>query len=310
MKAIHCVSINPSIDVSNQCNNIHATHKIRLKEQSIYPGGGAVNVARVIQLLGGHPELTYIAGGETGEILSSSIKPMGIPSTCISTDVNTRIAFNVLDQTSGLEYRFIPKGLALPKDTIDTVVNQLASVSPEYLVLSGSLPAKTPADIYARIASNATSKGVRVCLDCSGEALAVALHSKTVFLAKPSLSELSQLAGEELDRSSAIEFALSLIQSGSATHLAVSMGQQGSFMASKSGVLYSAAVKVPVRSAVGAGDSFLAAIVHQLAAGGSIGDALCWGTAAGAAAVTTKGTTLCEPKVIHQVLPNVEISHL
>jgi 6-phosphofructokinase 2 len=47
---------------------------------------------------------------------------------------------------------------------------------------------------------------------------------------------------------------------------------------------------VPTRGAVGAGDSFLAAMVLQLARGESPREAFAWGIAAGAAAVMRPGT--------------------
>jgi len=50
------------------------------------------------------------------------------------------------------------------------------------------------------------------------------------------------------------------------------------------------AVPVPFRSAVGAGDSFLAALVLSLAQGKSDRAALAWAVAAGTAAVVCAGT--------------------
>ena len=51
-----------------------------------------------------------------------------------------------------------------------------------------------------------------------------------------------------------------------------------------------AALPCDVRSAVGAGDSFTAAMTLALARGDSLQDALAWGVAAGTAAVVCAGT--------------------
>ena len=67
---------------------------------------------------------------------------------------------------------------------------------------------------------------------------------------------------------------------------------------------------MPVRSAVGAGDSFLAAVVHRLTCDDTMENALRWGMAAGAAAVTTNGTMLCEPNVLIRLLPTVIITRI
>ena len=49
-------------------------------------------------------------------------------------------------------------------------------------------------------------------------------------------------------------------------------------------------LEVPVKGAVGAGDSFLAAMVLRLAQGEAPREAFAWGMAAGAAAVMQPGT--------------------
>ena len=45
------------------------THKVRLTKSSYEPGGGGINVARVIATLGGDVEALSLAGGEMGAFL-------------------------------------------------------------------------------------------------------------------------------------------------------------------------------------------------------------------------------------------------
>ncbi|WP_443018374.1 PfkB family carbohydrate kinase [Sphingobium sp. Ant17] len=71
------------------------------------------------------------------------------------------------------------------------------------------------------------------------------------------------------------------------------MGHEGGLLAQRSGVLWLPAVPVEAKSAVGAGDSFLAAMTFALACGRDPVDAFRYGIAAGAAAVLTPGTDLC-----------------
>ena len=52
--------------------------------------------------------------------------------------------------------------------------------------------------------------------------------------------------------------------------------------------------QVPVKSATGAGDSFLAAMTVRLAAGDAPEAAFLYGMAAGAATALTPGTSLCK----------------
>jgi 6-phosphofructokinase 2 len=64
-------------------------------------------------------------------------------------------------------------------------------------------------------------------------------------------------------------------------------------VASGEGVFRITAPRVEIRSAVGAGDSFLAAMTVALFEGRDAADAALFATAAGAAAVLSSGTLLC-----------------
>jgi len=72
----------------------------------------------------------------------------------------------------------------------------------------------------------------------------------------------------------------------------VTMGHEGALLANKDGVLRLPSLDVPTASAVGAGDSFLAAMIYALASGRDVREAFRFGIAGGAAAVLTPGSGL------------------
>jgi 6-phosphofructokinase 2 len=74
------------------------------------------------------------------------------------------------------------------------------------------------------------------------------------------------------------------------------MGSHGAFLVSKHSTLRLPAFLVKLQSAVGAGDSFVGAMVYYLARGFDIETAFRFGVAAGAAAVMTPGDELCKPE--------------
>jgi 6-phosphofructokinase 2 len=90
--------------------------------------------------------------------------------------------------------------------------------------------------------------------------------------------------------------------------VALTLGEQGALVATASGVLRSPALPVPLVSAVGAGDSFLAGLVWALERGSDLETALRYGVAAGAAAVTRAGTMLAAPADIVRLVAKVEVS--
>ena len=63
-------------------------------------------------------------------------------------------------------------------------------------------------------------------------------------------------------------------------------------------------------SQVGAGDSFLAAMVCDLAGGAGLGEAFRTGIAAGSAALLAPGTQLCRPLDVKELRTHVHIDRV
>jgi len=293
MKKTLSVSLNPAIDVSCTAENIRPTVKIRTHDQVNDPGGCGVNVARVIERLGGKPDLLYLAGGVTGAMLQEIIGELSVTGHPIRASGATRISYTVRDLERGLEYRFIPEGPEIMDAEFEQALNLAYELEYEYIVLTGSLPKNAPLDAYAQFTKIAVERGAKVILDSSGPALSSALSHGGIHLAKPSLEELEQLVGRRLDRDQAGAEAMKIINRGSCENIVVSLGADGAILARKSGYFHASAPKVKAGSAVGAGDSFVAAMVFSLANGISVEEAFHLGIAAGSAAVITAGTQLC-----------------
>ena len=287
------VSLNPAVDISCTAEAVEPTIKVRTSNQVEDPGGCGVNVARVIATLGGRPELLYLAGGATGALLREILGSLPVKQHRVVSSASTRISYTVRDLKQGLEYRFIPEGPAIKRNEFQQVLDIVEQMDFDYIVTTGSLPKHAPQDAYAQIAQIAARKGARVILDSSGRALSETLEQASVFLIKPSLEEMEQLIGKPLDPEQAGEEALKIVRRGSAENIVVSMGAQGALLAMTSGVSFGSAPSVTPGSAVGAGDSFVAAMTFALANDIEIEEAFHLGIAAGSAAVMTTGTQLC-----------------
>jgi 6-phosphofructokinase 2 len=135
--------------------------------------------------------------------------------------------------------------------------------------------------------------GSRVIVDTSGEALCAAARAG-VYLLKPNMRELGQLAGRDIEGESAQEsVARRLIEKGWAEVVVVSLGAAGALLVTADEVTRLRAPTVSIRSKIGAGDSMVAGIVLSLARGKAVQEAARFGVAAGSAAVMTPGTELC-----------------
>jgi 6-phosphofructokinase 2 len=294
MKSIVTLTLNPSIDGASEADAVRPIHKVRTTNERYDPGGGGVNVARVIQELGGQATAIYLAGGPTGALLDELLDSRGIARRRIDIADQTRVSHAIFERSSGYEYRFTPEGPQVREEEWRAALAALEDVTCDYLVASGSLPRGVPAGFYVEVGRIAARKGARFVVDTSGEALRASLQAGGLHLVKPSLGELETAVGRRLrepgDEDGA---AMDLVERGASEIVAVTMGHEGAFLAHRGGTLHLAAPDVVVQSAVGAGDSFLAALVLRLAEGLAIEDAFRWAVAAGTAAVLTPGTELC-----------------
>lgn len=306
MTSILTVTLNPALDVSGDTEVIRATRKCRTVKVRYDPGGGGINVARVIKTLGGAAETLFLAGGETGDLLDRLLEERGIRRQRIPVPGLTRIGFMVRESSTGLEYRFVPEGPAVTAKAIESCLEAVARHDGGYVVASGSLPAGAPPDIYAQMAKLAAARGARFVLDSSGAGLSVTLERARVHLVKPSIGELEQMVGEKLDLEGARRAAADIVARGSADIVAVTLGADGAIVADSEGAEFMPTVLVRVRSAVGAGDSFVAAMTFALSQGRPVRDAFRFGIAAGAAAAMTPGTELCLRDDVMQLYSEME----
>lgn len=311
MTAIATLTLNPTIDGSSEAEIVRHTHKIRTSNERFDPGGGGINVARVLTRLGSDVEAVYLAGGVTGPVLGGLLDRAGVPRRCVEIAGDTRISLAVHERETGKEYRFVPAGPELTFEERQQCLDAVSRLTCSWLVASGSLPRGVPDDFYTEIIDIAQTRNMRLVLDTSGPALKAALAHGGVYLVKPSLGEMEQLVGTPLrDPERIIAEARRVVDTGGAEIIAVTMGHQGAVLAHAGGVLTLPALAVEVRSAVGAGDSFVAAMTHGLAMGRSVEDAFRLGIAAGTAAVMTPGTDLCHREDIERLAGQVGVSGL
>jgi 6-phosphofructokinase 2 len=254
-----------------------------------------VNVARVVQRLGGHALAVYTAGGAIGEAYRRLIESERVPTLVVPIQGSTRQNFTVDETATGEQFRFVLEGPELSDAEWRACLALVAGSIPVggYVVASGSLPPGVPEDFYARVARLSREREARCIVDASGPALAEAL-AEGVFMIKPSRRELGLHVGAVLDtEQSQVEAASALVADGSAEYVALTLGDAGAVLAARSGVLRLAVPAVRVVSTVGAGDSFVGAFVLRLAQGLPVDVAFRAGVAAGSATAMTPATELC-----------------
>lgn len=299
------ITLNPTVDVSGETELLRPVHKVRTTPLTYEPGGGGINVAGVISNLGGDVESLYVGGGATGTLLAELLINQPYKSIYIPNTAPVRMSFNMYERSSGFEYRFVPEGEPISTDAIDACLDKVDGFRGEFVVASGSVPLGAPDDLLVNIADMAKKNGAKFVLDSSGHALSHTIENADVFLAKPSLSELRHLAGDTLNEASAREAAMAVIGRGKCQMLAITLGAEGAMLADKNDLIRLPALHVPTKSTVGAGDSFLGAMVWALSEGWDRVKAFKLGIAAGAAAAMTPGTELCKREDVFRLFETV-----
>lgn len=309
MTDIVTITLNPAVDLSTSVDRIQPVAKLRGQSQRRDPGGGGINVARVIRRLGGEARAIYPVGGAIGSLLRQLLDREGVVSQTWTIAGETREDFFVDEIATGKQYRFILPGPQLSPPEWQQCLSLVAAIEPfpRLVVASGSLPEGVPPDFYARVARMARQRGAGFVLDTSGPALAAAV-AEGVDLIKPNLREMRELSGS--DPSNAHEWeasAKALVAGGKVATVALTMGHLGAVLVTRNEVLRAPPIPITPRSAVGAGDSFLAGLIWRLSSGAAREDAFRLAVAAGAAALIHPGTELCRIEDVERLAAGVTI---
>jgi 6-phosphofructokinase 2 len=300
------VTLNPCIDKSSKVSLLKPESKLRCTEVVNEPGGGGINVSKALKKLDTPTVALFPAGGHNGNMLCSLLKEEGILFHAVDTKTETRENWIVLETSTNSQYRFTFPGREVKEETIKSMVDQIRSFAPSFVVASGSLPTGLPAYFYGLIVKNAAAAGAKCIVDTSGEALQ-ALKGKHAYLVKPNIGELcSMLNIGRLEKNEVPQAAKQAIRDGFAEIIVVSMGPAGAWLVSHDEEYLVPAPDVEKKSTVGAGDSMVAGITAMLQKQLSMKEAIAFGVACGSAATMNEGTQLFNledaMKLYHSIL--------
>lgn len=298
MRDILTVTLNPALDFATSVDSVVPNVKLRCGAPRTDPGGGGINVSRAIALLGGTSRCLVALGGRNGETLAELLRAAGIDLLVHPAPGETRSSLSVRDDHRGDQYRFMLPGPAWgPVDVIEAERAVTAAARPDGLVvISGTMPPGVLPQMVPDLAGKLKSKGCEVIVDTSGPALHLLARAQGP---APDILRMNQEEADDLARrklatlDDSADFAQSLVRRGVARVVIVARGPEGSVLATDAARWHSRAADVPVRSKVGAGDTFVGAFTFAHAGGAELPLALQRGVAAASAAVMSEGTALC-----------------
>lgn len=301
------ITLNPTVDFATSAPKVYPEHKLRCTHPHIDPGGGGINVARAIRLLGGQATALVAIGGATGAHLLQLLALEGVPTVAFQGPGETRQSFTVMDESIDEQYRFVMPGPSWSEPDVERGLNSIdrAAGDGTLVVLSGSQPPGVAKEFPSILAVHVTGRGARLIVDTSGPALAQLVREphESIHVLRMDAAEAEELSGRPLpDRTDTATFARELVDCGVAANVIVARGADGSVLSNAEGSWHAVGPKVQVVSKVGAGDSFVGAFTLWSARGAAPEDCLRAGVAAAAAACTTEGTRLCDMKTTERLI--------
>lgn len=283
---IVCVTPNASVDRTFVVPRLIPSAVLRTDDTLTVAGGKGFNVARSLHVLGHRPITVGMTGGRTGDHAAALALEEGFDARWTSIREETRTCVIVVSLETGTATVVNEVGPAVGADEWSAfeqaVVRAVAGA--RAACLCGSLPPGIAAERYGSLVARLRTGGVAVFVDSHGTALAAAVAARPTAV-KVNAEEAAALLGQRIATLDDALTAAASLRGRGIPQVVVTLGRVGALLAhSGSEAVFSARPpEVRTRSAVGSGDSFLAAYVAAQVEGADPVTALRHGVAAGAA---------------------------
>lgn len=285
---IYTVTFNPALDYVVRMDAFRAGEVNRTAEEELQLGGKGINVSTVLRNLGVENVALGFLAGFTGRALEEGLQKNGIRTDFIwLKDGLTRINVKI---KAGTETEINGRGPDISEEALEEMFRKLDQLKEgDILVVSGSIPATLPSDIYERILARLEGRGILTVVDAIRDLLCKVLPYRP-FLIKPNNLELGEIFDRELKSDQEILDCAAQLQERGARNVLVSMAGDGSLLLDETGASHRLGVpKGKVRNSVGAGDSMVAGFLAGWLEKGDYAYAHRLGAAAGSATAFSIG---------------------
>lgn len=266
------ITLNPAIDRTIVIPDFTAGKVNRVQSESWTAGGKGVNVASALADTGHSVAVSGFLGRENDAIFQELFARKSITDLFLRIDGATRTGIKITDPSTQETTDINFSGASPRPANLRTLRQMLDHRDARWYVLAGSLPPEVEPHVYRDITMALKSRGRRVAVDASGEALRQAIDAAPSLI-KPNVHELSELVGRELTSASDIESAGRELLSTGIETVVVSMGGDGACFITADETIFARPPAIPIRTTVGAGDAMVAGLVSGALRGLSLGEA-------------------------------------
>ncbi len=305
------VTLNPALDQTLRVPGFAAGRVNRVAASRTDPGGKGVNVACFLADLGQAVAATGFLGADNAGPFEELFERKGIVDGFLRLPGATRVGIKVVDEGAGGTTDLNFPGLVPGPDDLAALLGVMAElVEPGvWVVLSGSVPAGVPEDVYARLVEAVHRRGGQAVLDTSGPPLRAALAARPAAV-KPNAEELAELAGRPLATIEEVRVAGAALLERGVGRVVVSMGAVGALFLEGGEAVLARPPRVTVESTAGAGDALVGGLVFAQLRDLPLAEAARIATGSGAYAVTRIGPGIPDLAAHRALIEQVEIEML
>jgi ribokinase len=251
------------------------------------PGGKGANQAVACARLGALTHMIGRVGSDSfGKVLKDHLVKEGVDVSWVLEDPanHSGVAMILINQHAENNIIIIPgSNASVGSDDLARLEHVLADA--RVLLLQFEVPM----DTVEKAAQMAHARGVRVMLDpAPAKALPLDLYRSIDFLT-PNQGEAAALVGFPINSERDASKASQILRERGAGWVIIKMGENGVFVAGSEGQRAYPAIPVKAVDTVAAGDAFNGAMAAALNDGLTVEQAVQWGLAGGAWAVTRPG---------------------
>ena len=194
------LTLNPCLDKTMYFSSEFKAGALnRMNSYILTLGGKGVNVSRFFKILGIDAVAYGFSGGNNGNTMKALLDEEGVRYCFTETKAETRMNLKMID-VNKVCTEANEKGGPISEKELEKLLCDIKANAEcgEYFFLGGSIPHPVDNYVYNSITQVLKSMGVKVVLDCDGEALKKGIEAKPSLI-KPNLFELSGLVGKEIE---------------------------------------------------------------------------------------------------------------
>lgn len=300
---------NPSIDRTIELEQLNVGQLNRVDNKIVTYSGKALNAAIGVKRLGGDSYATGFMYYNDGQLFSQRLDNEGVKNTFVWNEGNVRVNYKIVDNRSMLtEINDVGEAVTLEKqqELLDLV--NILSKSASMVIISGSLPKGVNDDYYLKLC-NAVQGNAKKIVDTEGKKLVKTLSSG-IYMVKPNLRELEQIVSGRLNDFNDMKKACNTLIDRGAENVLLSLGRDGAILTDGTNAYFCKSEAVAVNSAVGAGDSMVAAVSVMTERGESKEEILRSAVAAGTASIMTPGTNLFYRDKYEEIYSKIKVQKI